>query len=171
MVDTAAENVARRFIAARKPIMVQIVDYLKASGGRAEKYDVFGIGGRNTGKVVMKMVRDGYLGIERIEDDDGDETEWLILKSEPESVASGGKITKARLEAWAKKKGWPEPSYEAYGRKVHAYFWKNPPGMSRQEMEAELESVGAKVERRWNKGQPGTSVTNISYFKARGWDE
>lgn len=81
-------------------------------------------------------------------------------------TSKSGKISKTKLEAWCKTNGWPEPDYEAYGYKVCAYFWKNPSGMSRSQMEAKLVSLGAKVNPEWREGKGGTEVTNISYFKA-----
>jgi hypothetical protein len=86
---------------------------------------------------------------------------------------SEAKISKKQLEAWLKGQGYQKmPSYEAYGRKVHAYV-PVPPGKSRKEFERELElELGAKANPRWNKGSnSATEVTNISYFKARHWDE
>jgi hypothetical protein len=102
----------------------------------------------------------------------------------PNSLANrSGKVSKTRLEAWCKEHNYPLPEYEAFGRKVCAFFWKAPNGWSRKRWEDELRSVGCKVNTDWcseSEGTcygkcygkfTGTEVENISYFKAWHWDE
>lgn len=171
-MTTIAERVARRFQAARQPIKQRLIAIIKAEGGEIARWDLMGhIRHRGTGYALRSLIKGGYVTEFTKKDEDGDDETWLRLESEPEYLARSGKISKSKLEAWCKRKGWPMPSYEAYGRQVHAYWFKNPPNMDRREMESELESVGGKVSSEWNRGRPGTSITNISYFKAHGWNE
>jgi hypothetical protein len=79
------------------------------------------------------------------------------------------KVSRKNLNAWCEANGVSKPSYEAYGRKVCAYV-SCPEGVTREELEAKLEAVGCKVNTEWYRGQACTEVTNVSYFKACGWN-
>jgi len=157
--------------AGRLPMEQEIIRQLKKLGGEAPAWRLV-IRRSGYDRALRSLVKGGYITEFQQADEDGDEADWLRLESEPDWIATAaGQISKTRLEAWCKRKGWPMPTYEAYGRKVEAYWSRNPPGMDRKQMETELEMVGAKVRPEWNRGQPGTSVSNISYFKAWHWDE
>lgn len=60
--------------------------------------------------------------------------------------------------------------YEAYGRQVCGYM-STPEGMTRPAFESALEAKGCKVNRSYWPGSKRVEVSNISYFKAFGWDK
>ena len=88
-----------------------------------------------------------------------------------ETLANGSnKVTKSRLTKYLSESFKVKPGFEAYGKKVHAYI-TTPGGMTRAAFEAVLTGAGCKVARDYNPGGRTVEVTNVSYFKADGWDE
>ena len=61
-----------------------------------------------------------------------------------------------------------KPTYEAYGRKVSAYL-SVPEGVTREGFARALELKGCKVSRSY--AGNALEITNMGYFKAKGWDE
>lgn len=82
-----------------------------------------------------------------------------------------GKVSKKKLEAFCKDNGIPLPIYEAFGRKVCA-FWLGLKERGK-EIKRLLSSVGLKMSDDYYDGDAskGIEATNISYFKAWHWDE
>jgi hypothetical protein len=139
-----------------------ITNLLEKAGGKLPWIDLI-FHGRRT---LDSLKRRGIISLHH----DGKDRHWILNK---EHLANrNGKVSKAKLEAWCKSKGYPIPHYEAYGRKVCAYL-SGPQGKPRKEFERELEGIGCKTNSEWcqHDGFTGTEVRNISYFKADGWDE
>lgn len=82
-----------------------------------------------------------------------------------------GKVSKKKLEEFCKENNIPLPMYEAYDRKVCAYW------LSLKERGAEikqkLSEAGLDMSDDYYYGDVGKGIeaTNISYFKAFGWDK
>lgn len=167
-----AYNYDRTSKTAAKSDAIKMIEAIKMFG-EASYWDLLGIVKvrQNPQALLKRLETDGYLKGRRVVDEDGDEIIKYTVIREPVYLAKSGKISKANLEKWLQSKGWPMPGYEAYGRSVHAYWFKNPPGMNREEFERALAEVGGRVDPRWNAGKPGASISNVSFFKAHGWNQ
>ena len=60
-------------------------------------------------------------------------------------------------------------AFEAYDSQVSAYVYLDSLE-SRAKLEAELPAAGFQVNRGYSPGSPTVEVTNISFFKAEGWN-
>jgi hypothetical protein len=135
-----------------------VIRRLKTAGGKLPWADLTFYGSRTLDSLVTRRI------ISLRSDAEG--RHWIL--NQECLVNKNGKVSKKKLEAWCKSKGYPLPCYEAYGRKVCAYFFRGPEGMSRADFEQELEDVGCRTNSEWNRhpDMNGTEVENISYFKA-----
>lgn len=148
----------------------EAIQFLKNNPNGIEGVEALWINHRTWGALVERGA------VIRSKNKDG----WHIYKLNPEYLANASdKVSKKSLEEWCKKHGYPMPEYEVYGREVHAYFYKAPDGMNRQQWERKLRDVGCKISSEWcsvsqgsrYKDFTGTCVENISYFKGWHWDE
>lgn len=60
-------------------------------------------------------------------------------------------------------------AFEAYGRDVCAYIYTGS-AETRAKIEAELPGSGFDINAQYGSGSGTIEVTNISYFKAYGWN-
>ncbi len=83
------------------------------------------------------------------------------------------KSTKA-LNAFLATLNHPKPvtlgALETYGKDTRAYV-SCPPGMSRAIFEAKLEEAGFTINSGWSQGCEWGTEIEVSYRKAKGWDE
>ena len=96
------------------------------------------------------------------------------LLAKPNSLRnSNGKVSKTKLNEYVR--GWfgiENVIYEAYGRQVHAYLTV-PEGVAYGAVLSALRHVGLRPEteyNRYNREHRRLSFTNISYFRAFGWN-
>jgi hypothetical protein len=88
----------------------------------------------------------------------------------PDLRQKGGKVSRRKLEAFCREQDIPLPMYEAYGKKVCAY-WFNLKERA-PEVQHKLVCAGLKISDDYYGGDitKGLEAENISYFRAWHWD-